>query len=139
MTLDRFDHVAIEVAAIDATIDELVATGAMRVIRTGVLARTGQRIVMLGDGTGVKIELIEAPEAQVPRLAHIAFRCADAPAAKESLEDQGWRNLRGPHRLDAAMAETALLEDARGLRLQVISYDEASPDVVTWDAAPDGS
>ena len=131
-SLGRFDHVAIEVAAFEATVDELVATGSMRHIRSGVLARTGQRIALLGDGTGVKIELIENKDASAPRLAHLAFRCADVVNSKQSLEVQGWRGLFGPHTLDAAKADTALLEDAQHLRLQIIRYDDTSPDLIEW-------
>lgn len=134
-SLGRFDHVAIEIAAFDATIDELVATGSMRLIRLGTVPRTGRRVALLGDGTGVKIELMENPEASAPQLAHLAFRCSDMALSQQSLEAQGWRWLLGPHTLSAAKADSALFEDAHRLRLQIIRYDDTSPDLVEWQNA----
>ena len=53
------DHVALEVDDIDERVQRLEAAG-LRVLRHGTRYSTGQRIVMMGDGTGNKLELIEA-------------------------------------------------------------------------------
>jgi hypothetical protein len=130
--LGRFDHVAIEIAAFDDAVQSLVASGALRVIRIGTMRRTGRRIAMLGDGTGVKIEIIESDDAATPRLAHIAFRSADVAESLRHLEPGGWQVLFGPHALEAAHAETAMLQNNHQLNLQVIRYEDTSPDIVEW-------
>jgi len=133
MTLGRFDHVAIEVADFDAEVEQLAATGALKVLRYGTMRQTGLRIAMLGDGTGAKIELIENPDAVEPRFAHLAFRSRDIRATREALESRDWRILREPQMLADARAESMLAQNARGLSLQAIRYDETSPDIVEWD------
>jgi hypothetical protein len=130
--LGRFDHVAIEVGAFDETVATLVATGTLRLIRIGTMRRTGRRIAMLGDGTGVKIEIIENDDAATPRLAHVAFRSTDVAGSLRHLETKGWQVLFGPHALEAAHAETALLQNGQQLNLQVIRYEDSSPDIVEW-------
>ncbi|HVV92079.1 MAG TPA: VOC family protein [Hyphomicrobiales bacterium] len=135
MTVGRFDHVAIEVGDLDAYIARLTETGALRLMRRGALGRSGQRIAMLGDGTGVKIELIERPGAQAPVLAHLAFRCDGVDATRSDLMDRGWRAERGPNDLADAHARSALLSDGAGLYLQVLAYRETSPDIAEWPAS----
>lgn len=130
--LGRFDHVAIEVGPFDEVVEALVASGALRVVRVGIMRRTGLRIAMLGDGTGVKIEIIESSDAAAPRLAHIAFRSGDVAGSIRHLEERGWQVLFGPHGLEAAQAETALLQSQHQLNLQVIRYDDSSPDIIEW-------
>ena len=56
------DHVALEVDDLDERVLRLEAAG-LRVLRHGTRYSTGQRIVMMGDGTGNKLELIEAEPA----------------------------------------------------------------------------
>lgn len=137
--LGRFDHVAIEVGAFDEAMQTLVASGTLRVVRIGTMRRTGTRIAMLGDGTGVKIELIENSDAGTPRLAHIAFRSTDVAGSLRHLKASGWQVLFGPHVLEAAQAETALLQNGHQLNLQVIRYEDTSPDIVEWSGAqPEG-
>lgn len=133
--LGRFDHVAIEVGAFDEAVETLVASGTLRVIRIGTMRRTGTRIAMLGDGTGVKIELIENSEAGTPRLAHIAIRSTDVARSLRHLEAGGWQVLYGPYVLEAAHAESALLQNSHQLNLQVIRYEDTSPDIVEWSGA----
>lgn len=133
--LGRFDHVAIEVGAFEDAVATLVASGALRVIRIGTMRRTGARIAMLGDGTGVKIELIENGEAGTPRLAHIAIRSTDVGRSLRHLEAGGWQVLYGPYLLEAAHAESALLQNGHQLNLQVIRYEDTSPDIVEWSGA----
>lgn len=128
---ERFDHVAIEVDNFDERVQALVERCSMRLIRSGARFSTGQRIAMLGDGTGLKIELIESTENR-PSLAHIAFRVADTDQAHDALVRSGWTSKHPPHDLEAAKARTALLSDGRGLDVQVVSYDPRSPDVMEW-------
>lgn len=139
------DHVALEVADIDERVRLLEAAG-LRVLRHGTRYSTGQRIVMMGDGTGNKLELIEAePEAgdgdggaggdRAPVFAHLALRTGDADGAHRRLQEAGYESRSEPHDLAAARARSALLDSGGGFRVQVISYDEDSPDAVTWQPA----
>ena len=136
------DHVALEVDDIDERVQRLEAAG-LRVLRHGTRYSTGQRIVMMGDGTGNKLELIEAqpnPEGgtrEAPAFAHLALRTDDADDAHRRLQDAGFQSRSEPHNLSAARARSALLDSGGGFRVQVISYADDSPDAVTWDQ--DGS
>jgi predicted enzyme related to lactoylglutathione lyase len=126
------DHVAIEVADLDARIERLCRTGAMRLLRRGFNKRSGQRLAMVGDATGMKLELIENPEAHEPRFLHLAFRSGDVDAALTTLVDQGWNHLRGPNDLPEAEARSILLNDGDGLEMQVLAYEPTSPDIIEW-------
>ena len=70
------DHVALEVEDFDERVRRLEAAG-LRVLRHGTRYSTGQRIVMMGDGTGSKLELIEGKPGQdagagpAPVFAHL--------------------------------------------------------------------
>jgi len=136
------DHVALEVDDIDERVQRLEAAG-LRVLRHGTRYSTGQRIVMMGDGTGNKLELIEAepdPEGgsrEAPAFAHLALRTDDADDAHRRLQAAGFQSRSEPHDLSAARARSALLDSGGGFRVQVISYADDSPDAVTWDQ--DGS
>jgi predicted enzyme related to lactoylglutathione lyase len=132
MKLERMDPVAIEVADLDALIERLCRTGGMRLLRRGLNKRTGERLAMVGDPVGMKLELIENRDAAEPRFAHIAFRSADVDAALRSLVDQGWNHLRGPNDLAEAEARSVLLNDGAGLELQVLAYAPTSPDIIEW-------
>jgi predicted enzyme related to lactoylglutathione lyase len=132
MTLGRMDHVAIEVANLDLRIERLCRTGGMRLLRRGENKRTGARLAMVGDATGMKLELIENPEAHEPRFLHIAFRSGDIDASLAALVDQGWEKLRGPIELAEAEASSILMKDDEGFELQVLSYQPTSPDIIEW-------
>ena len=125
----RFDHVAVEVDDLDHFISLFSETGALHLIRTGTLNATGQRIAMLGDGTGARIELIENPQATTPSLSHLALRVNSVDEARSDLMRVGWAHVRGPNDLAAAHARSALLCDQSGLHLQLISYRADSPDL----------
>lgn len=131
----KLDHVAIEVTDLDEHIRQLVDNCGMRLLRMGARFSTGQRIAMLGDGTGSKLELIESTtiSEKAPAFAHLAFHVEDASAEADRLDDAGWTKKRDTHRLDAARAETALLTTREGLDVQVIAYDSDSPDDVRWN------
>ena len=161
------DHVALEVDDLDERVLRLEAAG-LRVLRHGTRYSTGQRIVMMGDGTGNKLELIEAEPAgtadvepagtaaaegsagradaavetgrpQGPVFAHLALRSDDADAAHRMLRAAGYSSLSEPHDLAAARARSALLDSGDGMLVQVVSYAEDSPDAVTWEQDPQGS
>ena len=126
----RFDHVAIEVGDIDKTMQNLQEATGLQILRQGSRYSTGQRIVMLGDETGVKIELIESDLTR-PTFAHVAFR-ADEPASVDlaagSMVGAGWVVKTPPHELPDAKARSALLVNEGGLHVQVIAYSGDSPD-----------
>ena len=112
------DHVALEVGDLDEHIHQLVHNCGLRLLRTGTRHSTGQRIAMLGDGTGTKLELIEA-DVTTPTFAHLAFRVDDIAKHIDRLNDAGWSTKRPSHRLEAAKADTALLDAGHGLDVQV--------------------
>lgn len=132
MSLSRLDHFAIEVNDIESFVRMLEETGGLRVIRWGARVSSGLRIAMLGDGTGMKIEVAEEPAATEPRLHHIAFRANDVEGACEDLEKDGWTVVFKPRPVAAAHAVSALLSNADGFNLQVIRYAPTSPDIVEW-------
>ena len=130
----KFDHVAIEVDDFDVRVDALVNDVGMTLVRHGIRYSTGQRIAMLGDETGVKIELIELIESDAgrPTLAHVAFRADEAAAVDEAeagLVGAGWSTVNPVHDLAAARARTTLVADRGGLHVQVIAYESDSPDL----------
>jgi hypothetical protein len=133
MSLDRLDHVAIEVADLDYYIELLVRTGGMKVLRRATAKRTGARMAMVGDPTGMKLELIENRDAAgAPRFLHVAFRSGDVDAAASSLVDKGWTWQRGPIDLEEAQARSVLLSDSGCFELQVLTYRPTSPDIEEW-------
>jgi len=133
------DHVALEVDDIDERVRVLEAAG-LRVLRRGTRYSTGQQIVMMGDGTGSKLELIEAGPGTdgAPAFAHLALRTDDADGAHRRLQDAGYESRSEPHDLTAARARSALLDSGGGFRVQVISYADDSPDAVTWEPSGEG-
>jgi predicted enzyme related to lactoylglutathione lyase len=134
MSLAKLDHVAIEVADLDYYIEQLVKTGGMKLLRRATAKRTGTRMAMVGDPTGMKLELIENKDAAgtVPRFLHVAFRSGDVDGAAAALVDKGWKWERGPTELEEAQARSVLLSDNRGFELQVLTYQPTSPDIVEW-------
>jgi hypothetical protein len=73
MNLEKFDHIAIEVIDLDYYLARLVGTGSMRLLRRATAKRTGTRMAMVGDPTGMG--LIENKDAAigVPRSLDVAF------------------------------------------------------------------
>jgi hypothetical protein len=134
MNLERLDHVAIEVTDLDYYVEQLVKTGGMKLLRRATAKRTGTRMAMIGDPTGVKLELIENRDAAggTPRFLHVAFRSDDVDAAARLLMGQGWKWERGPIDLDEAQARSVLLSDSGGFELQVLTYQPTSPDIAEW-------
>lgn len=122
---------AVEVGDIEKTAQNLKDATGLEILREGSRYSTGQRIVMLGDETGIKIELIESGLTS-PTFAHVAFR-VDQPASVDLVTDSmiatGWVAKSPPHDLPHAKARSALLVDEGGLHVQVIAYSSDSPDV----------
>jgi catechol 2,3-dioxygenase-like lactoylglutathione lyase family enzyme len=126
---DRIDHLALSVTDFDQSIELFTGKLGMVVRRHGKHFASGKRIVMLADPkSGFKIELVERPD-QPTELSHVAFRVEDVAAAHEALLAQGLESVRGPHHLDAAKADTALVRDASGMEVQIVRYEPDSPDL----------
>lgn len=131
MHVNRLDHVAVEIGDFDTHLDTLTTHCAMRVVRSGERHTTKQRIAMIGDGTGFKLELIERDGA-APTFVHLAFDVDDVDGAVDELIAAGWTCQREAHDLESAQARTALMAHA-GIAIQLIAYQPTSADIVTWD------
>jgi hypothetical protein len=137
MTSTRIDHVALAVASVDAFVERLARIADMRLIRYGLAGKERRRMAMVGDGTGMKFELIEYPDATTPRLLHVAFRSDDVAARIGRAGVDGIELLRGPISLEAAEATSALFKDEEGAEWQFIQYAPTSPDVREWTGDAD--
>lgn len=127
--IEQIDHLAMGVRDIDERIAFFTTVLGWTLKRCGTHNGSGGRIAFVADpATGFKIELIETPDRQ-EGLMHLAFRVGDVTGSYEKLLGAGLEPLRGPLRLDAAKADTALLRDATGLEVQLIRYDADSPDL----------
>jgi hypothetical protein len=91
-------------------------------------ADPSRRIAMVSDASGFKIELIEGTDAQ-GAFRHIAWRVADVAHAHDALVAVGYESVRPPAPLPPAKGETAVVRDASGLSLQLVRYDDDSPDI----------
>lgn len=132
--IERIDHVAITVADFDATLATLSGALGLRCARIGRLGGdSARRIAMIADGTGFKLEIIEAaPDAAhegPAAFAHLAVRVRDVDESWTRLIDSGFTAQKPPRRLEPAHARTALLTEPTGLDVQIIRYDETSPDL----------
>jgi hypothetical protein len=87
---------------------------------------------MLGDRTGLKIELIENPAATSLRFLHIAYESSDVDASIEEAGQNGWFLERGPIAIAAAKARSAFMADTDGFEFQILTYAADSPDTKTW-------
>lgn len=128
---EQIDHYAYGVEDIEEQIAFYRDRLGMTLGRRGTHRATGGKIAFMWDTrTGFKIELVETPQdARELGFMHVAYRVADVGAALASLEAAGCERLGGPHRIEAAEAETGRVRDATGLEIQVIKYDPGSPDV----------
>ena len=130
----RIDHIALRTSDFESTIELLERTCGLRLLRMGSIEATGKRVAMVGDGTGMKLELIEASGEEQPTFAHVALRVDDVDAAHEVMSnDNSWRSEREPRELNAAKARTALINNDKGLKVQLISYEPSSADIEEWD------
>jgi len=131
MPLTKIDHVAIEVASVEAFIAKFVETGGLKLLRRGTATATGVPIAMLGDRTGMKIELIENTAATSVTFLHVAFSTDDVEASIAAGKEAGWTLLRGPTFISAAKATSAFLAKD-DIEFQVLEYQPDSPDLGTW-------
>lgn len=129
--LSRIDHVALEVADIDAYIALFTATKGLKLIRKGVATATGRQIAMLGDRLGTKIELIENLACEGTRFLHVAFATDDLADALTQTDAEGWLVARGPTDIVAAKAKSAFVVK-NGVEIQLLEYQPDSPDLATW-------
>jgi len=120
-----FDHVAIEVPDLDAFVEAMTAGGLMRLLRRGTRTGSGQRLAMLVDDHGQKVELIEGDAV---RFLHLAFEVADVDDTHSTLLGAGGGAVRAPHRIEPARARSAVVRIA-GVEVQLVRYDDDSPDV----------
>lgn len=119
------DHVALEVPDLDAFVTDVERAGLLRVLRRGVRGGTGQRLVMLVDDRGQKLEIIEGGEL---RVLHVAFEVDDVESAHQALVADGYAGIRSPHRIPAAAATSSVVRGASGAEVQLVRYDADSPD-----------
>jgi len=125
---DSLDHFALAVADLDERIAFFTSHMGMALRRMGKENSTGNRIAMLADpSSGFKLELIESADRS--GLQHIARRVEDVQGTYDQMVAAGLKPLREPHRIGAAKAESALVEDPSGLKVQIIHYDPDSPDL----------
>ncbi|MET0910520.1 MAG: VOC family protein [Ilumatobacteraceae bacterium] len=126
------DHVAVEVSDFDARVEFLTATMGMTLQRMGELVSDpSRRVAMIGDGTGFKLELVEARAETgggADRLSHVAFRVDDVDAEVEALVADGCVVERSARRFEPARSRTATLTGRGDLQVQLVAYDPDSPD-----------
>jgi hypothetical protein len=131
-----FDHAGVETASIEEDARLYVEALGLRRIRWGTHSRTGGRIAMLGDGQGVKLELIEVLEP-TGDLAHLAFRTADVATARTDAIEAGCVGEGELRRIEAAKATTAMVRMPSGALVQLIRYEPDSPDLAAVDGGPE--
>lgn len=128
----RVDHVAIEVADLDGRVDHLCSHVGMSVVREGRLTKDPtRRIVMLGDGHGFKLELVEKPttsDTEADALLHLAWLVDDVDRTYEALVGAGSTPVTQPRRLEPARSRTATVQPPSGAPIQLVAYDDNSPD-----------
>ncbi|AQA03305.1 hypothetical protein BVC93_13765 [Mycobacterium sp. MS1601] len=129
MTLP-FDHAGIESLDIEADVALYTLAMGLRLVRWGSHRTTGRRIAMMHDGMGVKLELIEVA-VRDGAWAHIAFRSSDVATDHDRAVAAGFLSVQGCTRIEPALATTAFVRSPSGTLVQLIQYDDASPDLVT--------
>ena len=132
MPLSKLDHIAIEVPNLDAFIDKFVRTGGLKLLRIGTATASGARIAMLGDRTGMKLELIENQNAACLRFLHVAYLSDSVEGAVEAARQSGWSLGRGPNTIAPAKARSAFMTDGDDFEFQILTYEADSPDTATW-------
>lgn len=126
--MTRVDHVALEVADLDARLALLTGPLGMTVQRRGTLrSDPSRRVVMLGDGTGFKLELVDSADGH-DRLGHVAWHVDDVVGAHDDLLAAGCAPVRPPAEFAPARSTTATVTDPGGLAVQLVRYEPDSPD-----------
>jgi hypothetical protein len=126
-TLAVLDHIAVETVDIDGDVAVLTRTLGLTTLRWGVHVRTGLRIAMLVDRTGMKLEMIETPTPD-GTLAHIAFEVADVEGVEATAIEAGCLGDVGLIRIPAAAAVATQVRSTAGTAFQFIRYEAGSPD-----------
>ena len=126
--IGALDHVALGVRDMEERLAFLTGVLGMTIKRRGTHFKSGRPIVLVADANGFKLELVEI-DADEPTFMHLAYRVDDVAGDYERLLAQGCESIRGPHKLTAARAETALVQDASKLQVQIIRYEADSPDL----------
>lgn len=127
--MQTLDHVALGIEDMDERIQFFTQVLGFELRRQGTRTSTGSRIAFVADPRSkFKLELIETAAGE-RGLLHLAFQVEDVQGAYEDLLARGLKSIREPHKLAAARAETALLEDPSGLQIQIIHYSPDSPDL----------
>jgi catechol 2,3-dioxygenase-like lactoylglutathione lyase family enzyme len=131
VSVERVDHVAIEVDDFDVQLARMTDVLGMHCKRIGRYnADPSRRIAMVADESGFKIELIEGTGMNAgPVFRHVAWRVRDVPAAFDALVTLGFVPFREPRRIEAARGTSAFVTDASGFPVQLVEYDEGSPDL----------
>jgi hypothetical protein len=112
----HIDHVAIQVPSIESAVELFTEILGMKLKRTGTRHATGGRFVLLGDDHGMKLELVQEPDATLA-LLHLAYRVTDVAAAYERLLERGCTSVRMPLWLDTAKAEFAMVRHPSGFEV----------------------
>jgi catechol 2,3-dioxygenase-like lactoylglutathione lyase family enzyme len=126
--IGALDHVALGVRDLEERLAFLTGTLGMTIKRRGTHFKSGRPIVLVADSNGFKLELIEV-DADEPAFMHLAYRTDDVAADYNQLIERGCEGIRGPHELEAARAETAIVRDSSRLQVQIIKYQPDSPDL----------
>lgn len=125
---EQLDHIAVAVADLDERIEFFTQQMGMTLRRRGVETATGNRIAMLAEPvSGFKLELIEDSERR--GMQHMARRVESVQDAYDAMVAAGCTGRREPRRIQAARADSALVEDPSGMLVQLIRYDPDSPDL----------
>jgi len=126
--IGALDHVALGVPDLEARLRFFTETLGMTIKRRGTHFKTGRPLALIADANGFKLELVEI-DSDAPEFMHLAYRSDDVSGDHDRLQAAGCVSVRGAHELKAARAETALLEDAGQLQVQIIDYQPDSPDL----------
>ena len=128
MEVRRLDHVAIAVPHLGHARQLFEGPLNMSLRRTGTRKATGAPLVMLGDPFGTKLEMVEESPSGVP-LMHMAFLVDDVDEVSEVLTaSHDCSMLRPKVWLASARADFTTVQHASGLEIQLVRYDDDSPD-----------
>lgn len=127
-TVDRIDHLALEVRDFDATVERLELALGVRRVRIGALPRDpSRRIAVVRDRRGVTLELIEAPTwyRGAPTLDHLALVVSDVDATTSALIDADSAQRGATRCIHTSPADTVVVADGGGLVVQLGGYPAA--------------
>lgn len=124
------DHVALQVPDLDRMIGFLEEECGMHLKRRGIRHATGGRMAMVGDASGMKLELIEEAESDGGvQFLHVAFRSGNVVDDQAALAERGLGVVKEPVYLESAKAWFAMCRHGLGMDVQVANYDAESPDL----------